>query len=74
MRITIQEEMMKNRKVAKVEDYTELYGHKASRPIKYFKDRYGFGWLCDKDINPYKDLRKQGCWRCDEMAFPIGGR
>jgi hypothetical protein len=66
--------MMENRKEAKVEDYTELYGHMASRPIKYFKDRDGFGWLCDKDINPYKDLRKQGCWRCDEMAFPIGGR
>jgi hypothetical protein len=66
--------MMENRKEAKVEDYTELYGHMASRPIKYFKGMDGFGWLCDKDIDPYKDLRKQGCWRCDEMAFPIGGR
>jgi len=48
--------------------------HKPARPLKYFKDKEGFGWLCDKDIDPGKDLREQGCWRCDEMAFPTGGR
>jgi hypothetical protein len=48
--------------------------HKPARPLKYFKDRNGYGWLCDKNIDPEKDLRKQGCWRCDEMAFPDGGR
>lgn len=48
--------------------------HQAARPLKYVKDKEGNGWLCDKGINPRGDLRKQGCWRCDEMAFPTGGR
>ena len=48
--------------------------HKPARPLKYFKDKEGYGWLCDKDIDSTKDLREQGCWRCDEMAFPTGGR
>jgi hypothetical protein len=48
--------------------------HKPARPLKFFKDKDGYGWLCDKDIDPERDLRKQGCWRCDEMAFPTGGR
>ena len=47
--------------------------HKPSRPMKFFKDENGYGWLCDKDINPGKDLSEQGCWRCDEMAFPSRG-
>jgi hypothetical protein len=48
--------------------------HKPARPLKYFKDKDGYGWLCDKEIDPEKNLREQGCWRCDEMAFPTGGR
>ena len=48
--------------------------HKSARPLKYFKDKEGYGWLCDKGIDPNKDIREQGCWRCDEMAFPTGGR
>ena len=48
--------------------------HKPARPLKFFKDKDGYGWLCDKNIDPAKDLRQQGCWRCDEMAFPDGGR
>ena len=56
----------------RIEDYTDLYDHKPARPLKYFEDRNGDGWLCDKNIDPEKDLRGQGCWRCDEMAFPNG--
>lgn len=48
--------------------------HMPARPLKFFKDREGYGWLCDKNIDPQKDFRTQGCWRCDEMAFPDGGR
>jgi hypothetical protein len=48
--------------------------HKPARPLKYFEDEEGNGWLCDKDIDPYGDLEAQGCWRCDQMAFPMGGR
>jgi hypothetical protein len=46
--------------------------YKAARPMKFFKDKDGTGWLCDKDIDFNGDLRAQGCWRCDEIAFPIG--
>jgi hypothetical protein len=52
--------------------YTET--HRPARPLKFFKDKDGYGWLCDKDIDPEIDPRAQGCWRCDEMAFPTGGR
>jgi hypothetical protein len=48
--------------------------HRPVRPLKFFRDAQGNGWLCDKDIDPDRDLRAQGCWRCDEMAFPTGGR
>ena len=48
--------------------------HKPARPMKYFKDKDGNGWLCDKDIDLDADLEAQGCWRCEEMAFPMGGR
>ena len=39
-----------------------------------FEDKDGNGWLCDKDIDPEGDFEAQGCWRCEEMAFPTGGR
>ena len=39
--------------------------HRPARPLKFFKDGEGVGWLCDKDIDPDGDLRAQGCWRCD---------
>jgi hypothetical protein len=68
--------MMNNQNESKVEDYTEFYRHMASRPMKFFKDGNGCGWICDKNknIDPHKDLGEQGCWKCDEMAFPTGGR
>jgi roadblock/LC7 domain-containing protein len=46
--------------------------HKPARPMKFFKDKDGCGWLCDKDVDPDGDLEAQGCWRCDEVTFPIG--
>ena len=58
---------------ARVDDYTELCGHLAARPLKFVKDEDGCGWLCDKNTNPAQNLMaKQGCWRCDQMAFPVG--
>ena len=47
--------------------------HQPARPLKFFKDKYGDGWLCDQDIDFEGDLEKQGCWRCEDMAFPTGG-
>jgi hypothetical protein len=57
-----------------VENYTYLYRHIPTRPIKYLMDKDGYGWLCDQNADLARDLREQGCWRCDEMAFPAGGR
>ena len=65
---------MENDTQVRIDDYTYLYGHTPTRPIKYVKGRDGYGWLCDKKVDPDEDLRGQGCWRCDEMAFPAGGR
>lgn len=44
------------------------------RPLVFVKDRQGEGWLCDKDVDPNGDLKAQGCWRCDDVTFPYGGR
>jgi len=54
----------------KQETHTTPY--QAARPMKFVKDSEGTGWLCDKDIDSSGDLRAQGCWRCDEIAFPVG--
>ena len=43
------------------------------RPLEYVKDKRGNGWLCDKGIDKNQDLEAQGCWRCDEVTFPLGG-
>lgn len=53
---------------------TTVSAHKAARPLKYVKDKEGNGWLCDADIDLNGDLKAQGCWRCEDMAFPMGGR
>lgn len=65
--------MLENSEIL-VEDYTYLFNHTPTRPIRYVKDQDGCGWLCDKGVDTTGDLRRQGCWRCDEMAFPAGGR
>jgi hypothetical protein len=51
-----------------------IEGHKAARPLRWVKDKSGNTWLCDTDVDPDADMRQQGCWRCDEIAFPTGGR
>jgi hypothetical protein len=48
--------------------------HNAARPLKYVTDANGTGWLCDKNVDESGDLNGQGCWRCEDMAFPCGGR
>jgi hypothetical protein len=48
--------------------------HQPARPLKFVKDKDGNGWLCDKHVDVNGDLREQGCWRCEDMAFPDGGR
>jgi len=46
--------------------------HEPARPLRFFKDKDGNGWLCDEDIDFEGDLAAQGCWRCEDMAFPNG--
>ena len=48
--------------------------HKPARPLIYVKDKQGGSWLCDIDVDTNGDLAAQGCWRCEDMAFPFGGR
>ena len=48
--------------------------HYPGRPLEFVKDKDGNGWLCDKGIDRTGDLEAQGCWRCDEVTFPYGGR
>ncbi len=48
--------------------------HILARPLKFVRDKDGIGWLSDRDIGVNGNLRAQGYWRCDEMAFPTGGR
>jgi len=45
--------------------------HRAARPMKVVVDKEGYAWLCDKSVNPKKNLKEQGCWACGgpEMAF-----
>ena len=54
-------------------EQANLEHHSSARPMKFVKDAQGAGWLCDRDVDPKQDLREQGCWRCDEMAFPSRG-
>ena len=65
---------MEEKEKKEEEKKVDYIPHKPARPLKFVKDKDGYGWLCDKDVNPNEDFRKQGCWRCDEMAFPTGGR
>lgn len=55
-------------------DEIKAGGHQAARPLKYVQDAEGNGWLCDREVDPDGDLAGQGCWRCEDMAFPFGGR
>ena len=55
-------------------DSNQVQAHQAARPLKYVADKQGNGWLCDKSVDESGDLGAQGCWRCEDMAFPCGGR
>jgi hypothetical protein len=52
----------------------DYVSHRAVRPLKFVKDKNGNGWLCDANVDPNGNLEAQGCWRCEDMAFPTGGR
>jgi hypothetical protein len=56
-------------------EYPEYYEPEyPGRPLEYVRDEEGAGWLCDEGVDRNLDLREQDCWRCDEVAFPFGGR
>lgn len=63
----------------KLEDETEfevydltLRSWRPARPMQFLKDAHSEGWLCDIGVDPDRDLAAQGCWRCGDMAFPMG--
>ena len=62
---------MKTGKKTEPEYYEPTY---RGRPLKVVEDQHGERWLCDQDVDPKGNLKNQGCWRCDEVTFPIGGR
>ena len=37
-------------------DFSNTDTHKPARPMRFFKDNDGCGWLCDKDVDPDRDL------------------
>lgn len=47
-------------------------GREPARPMQFLRDREGKGWLCDKGVDPDGDLKAQGCWRCEDIPFPMG--
>ena len=40
-----------------------------ARAMVVIKDSDGEHWLCDKEVDPKKDLEKQGCWQCGDEHF-----
>jgi hypothetical protein len=52
-------------------DLTAPDGDQPARRLKFFRDADGNGWLCEGEIDPEQDPRSQGCWRCEETAFPL---
>ena len=43
--------------------------HEPARPMIVVTDQDGKHWLCDEDIDPKKNLEKQGCWQCGDEHF-----
>lgn len=43
--------------------------HEAARPMKVVVARDGNTWLCDAGADESRDLKDQGCWRCEDVPF-----
>ena len=68
--------LLKNRKENVMSAGDDIQGklgsgvyHPGARPMKVVKDAKGELWLCDKDVDPERNLPSQGCWRCGGRAF-----
>jgi hypothetical protein len=44
---------------------------RAARPMEIVRDKNGDCWLCDKGVDPEKDLKEQGCWQCAGQEMPF---
>lgn len=53
------------------EEKEDIRLHKPARAMEIVRDKNGDSWLCDKGVDPERDLKTQGCWQCGgiEMAF-----
>jgi hypothetical protein len=45
--------------------------HRAARPMEIVRDKNGDSWLCDKGVDPERDLKTQGCWQCGGIEMPF---
>jgi hypothetical protein len=43
--------------------------HVAARPMKVVVAKDGGTWLCDAGVDQGRDLKGQGCWRCEDLPF-----
>ena len=39
---------------------------RGSRPMKIVMNGKGNPWICDQDVDPFRDLAEQGCWQLRE--------
>ena len=60
---------MKKKKEKKKSVLGQGVYHPGARPMQVYFDSDGCWWLCDKGVDPHKNLKKQGCWRCKDLAF-----
>jgi len=54
------------------EDDVEIYAvnpNHPARPMEVVFEKDGNHWLCDKGVDPERDLAAQGCWRCGDFPF-----
>ena len=69
--------MDKNEEIGETTKLEGYFGHGVThhggRPMKMVKDKEGNWWVCDKNADPNKDPKKQGCWSCDQLIFTRGG-
>ncbi len=50
-------------------DIYEVDPNHPARPMEVVFEEGGNHWLCDKGVDPDRDLAEQGCWRCGDFAF-----
>lgn len=53
------------------EEKEDIRLHKPARVMEIVRDKNGDSWLCDKGVDPERDLITQGCWQCGGTEMPF---